>query len=94
VGEQELIDTPLKSKAGEPSAVDDPKAKDKNWGPKISEPGDPTTIDSKNFESAFDLSDDMPQKIRSQLLEVLKKHILAFGFDNRLGNPSLTCLSL
>ena len=86
VGELELIDTPLKSKAGEPSAVDDPEAKDENWGPKISEPGDPTTIDSKNFESAFDLSDDIPQKIRSQLLEVLKKHILAFGFDDRLGN--------
>jgi hypothetical protein len=62
-GEQELIDTPLKSKAGEPSTVDNPEAKDENWGPKISEPGDPTAIDSKDFESAFDLSDNLPPKI-------------------------------
>jgi len=81
-GDRELIETPLKTKAGEPSALEDPEAKDENWGPKISELGDPTTIDSKDFESAFDISKDVPPEIRSQLLKVLRRHILASGFDD------------
>jgi len=85
-GERELINTPLKLTAGEPPALEDPEAKDENWGPKISEPGDPTTIDSKDFDSAFDISKDLPPEIRTRLLEVLRKHIAAFGFDDRLGN--------
>jgi hypothetical protein len=60
---RELIGTPMRSTAREPSALEDPEAKEESWGPKISEPGDPSTIDSKDFESAFDISSDMPAEI-------------------------------
>jgi hypothetical protein len=81
---RELIGTPMRSTAGELSALEDPKAKEESWGPKISESGDPSTINYKDFESAFDISNDMPAEIRSQLLnkgttwEWLGEHKRAF----------------
>ena len=84
LNEQDLADIPLRT----PRASDippEPDSPDELWGPKTSEPADPTTYHSEDLESIIDVSPDAPPEIRKQMLDLVRKHIKAFGFDDRLG---------
>ncbi|EJD33675.1 hypothetical protein AURDEDRAFT_76803, partial [Auricularia subglabra TFB-10046 SS5] len=38
------------------------------------------------MESTLDIAEDVPAVYREKALELFRKHILAFGFDGRLGH--------
>jgi hypothetical protein len=84
LGDQDLAGKPLgQTKAGD--IPPEPDGPDELWGPKTSEPADPTTYDSKKLEELIDIAPDAPEEIRRKTLELVRKHINAFGFDDRLG---------
>ena len=63
----------------------EPNDPDKPWGPKTSEPADPAVYDSHKLEELIDIASNTPEDIRHRTLELVHKHIKAFGFDDRLG---------
>ncbi|KZV79521.1 hypothetical protein EXIGLDRAFT_782168, partial [Exidia glandulosa HHB12029] len=52
--------------------------------PATAEAPDPTVYPSAEMEKILDLSPDLPADVREKALEMLKKHVMAFGFDGRL----------
>ena len=84
LGNQDLAGNPL----GQTQADDippEPDGLDELWGPKMSEPADPTTYDSGKLEELIDIAPDAPEEIRCKTIELICKHIEAFGFDDQLG---------
>jgi hypothetical protein len=84
LGEQDLAERPLR-RAQEEEIPPEPDGPDELWGPKTSEPADPTTYSSADLESIIDISPDAPADIRERTLDLIRKRIKAFGFDDRLG---------
>ena len=62
---------------------------DELLGPKTAEVPELETLPSSSLTSILDISPDTPPKIQCKVNELIKKHQDAFGFDNRLGNPSV-----
>src|SRR6266850_7449270 len=58
-------------------------------GPKMAEVPESETIPSSNLTSSLDISLEVPPEIQSWIKELIKCHKDAFGFDDRLGNPSV-----
>ena len=84
LGDQDLAGKPL----GQTNANDkppEPDGPDELWGPKTSEPADPMTYDSKKLEELIDIALDAPEEIQCKTLDLVHKHINAFGFNDQLG---------
>jgi hypothetical protein len=84
LGDKDLSDQTLaKSQALE--IPPEPDGSDELWGPKMSEPADPTMYNSKKLEELINISPDTPLEIRKRTLALIHKHIQAYIFDDQLG---------
>lgn len=70
--------TPGQEKPASDKMEDQP---DDDLWPKAAEPPDPTVYMSADINTLLDISKDAPPEIRSRAVELVKKHIKAFGFD-------------
>ena len=84
LGDRDLAERPS-NPPQEQDTASDPGEPEDLWGPKTSEPADPNTYPSKDLEALIDIAPDAPKDIRRRTIELVRKHIKAFGFDDRLG---------
>lgn len=56
-----------------------------SWGPKTAEMPDPTVYSSADMEKLLDVG-SLPEELKQQAWEMLRRRVGAFGFDGRLGH--------
>lgn len=81
---QDLADAPPKNNFV--PTGDDKLEGEENWGPKTTEVPDPDPVTGIDVTELVNLGEDIPDDIRPRLEEVLRKNVLAFGVDGRLGH--------
>ena len=56
--------------------------------PKTAEVPESEMLPSSNLATILDISPEAPPEIQRRVKELIRKHQGAFGFNNRLGNPT------
>ncbi|THH32421.1 hypothetical protein EUX98_g1748 [Antrodiella citrinella] len=69
---------------------DVPTKDSESWGPKTAEAPDNQVYSSKDLEKILDVG-DLPEHLKPQAWEMLRKRIKVFGFDGRLGHLETKC---